>query len=209
MNLKGRKTETELKKMLISVLKEQLDNGSWEKEVKEFIKYLKNGAEFNSKLLTLQQELKTFLDQNDREKLKQFMKLFTCEVVYDVASLALICGLKKCKYDDSQFSQFQQAEQVSLIEHALNIHEVFDDETVMVVKNCIIFNARKRQFQFVRGITNTDLVTIITHQKFKSEPLAIIKNAFSMLKKDGGLPDGPDLHSYRGKFDPEFYPIEV
>jgi hypothetical protein len=76
-------------------------------------------------------------------------------------------------------------------------------------RNYIIFVARKRQLKKVFGIRNSHLIQLFRFHdpnKQSTSLLAYIRNAFSMLGRNGKPAEEPDLDAYRGGFTPHFYP---
>jgi hypothetical protein len=190
-----------LKERLQQQYKEQIE---WnEKSVNE---------EFVNKEYVMKEKEKEKKKQEDIKKKQKdidkinFNELFTHDIVYPIKDLIEII-VERYK-DQKQIDK--------LNEYELACRLGADDEWGKQCKEYIIWNARKQLAEFVVGITNTYLVSLIQEnkkdkedkdlKKKKQAARSIIENCFSMLSRDGNDPNNVDLHIFRGHFTPEFYP---
>ena len=90
------------------------------------------------------------------------------------------------------------------------IHEIANrlgmDKSIFK-KQHIIFDARKQEFDFLQGVTCTQLIKHY-NDKTNRAARAQIRNCFTMLNIDGSRPSDVDLvQRYQRRFTPEFYPM--
>ncbi|KAI8915836.1 hypothetical protein EDD86DRAFT_215964 [Gorgonomyces haynaldii] len=127
-----------------------------------------------------------------------FLPHYTYDVVFDWKSLCQIFHVDIKDADLKKREEIPFQRMMTNLESKLGKHGL--------IKGYIIFNARKRRFESVYGITNSNLINIIQDEKSGQSPLAYVRNAFAMLNRNGEAPDEPDLDTYRGNFTPAFYP---
>ncbi|KAJ3332072.1 hypothetical protein HDU91_003179, partial [Kappamyces sp. JEL0680] len=155
--------------------------------VKAFQSNLKANV-LSTGLLLVDKPLETFLKAaGNRSRMAHvFESLLTFDVVYGKDKLEQSLGLDTQEDCESPANLVDLGERLAACYH-----------------DHIIYNARKRTFTKVHGITNSQLVELLPSNKLLE---ARINNAFAMLNEEGEPPESPDLDKYRGRFSPEFYP---
>ncbi|KAG5460186.1 MAG: hypothetical protein BJ554DRAFT_7798, partial [Olpidium bornovanus] len=173
---------------------------------------LKNSGGY---LFKLDQPLRDQLGEQEGRKLKWFLATYTNDVVYSDDALFLLFDLQnkfRSGRDDNPSPPPRKRQRTLSDESRAATLEFHLGSTPM--RPFIIFNARRREFQLVRGVTNSDLVRLMQAAGGGGDDgddspetiRAAVRNGFSMLSKDGNAPSRPDLNTYKQAFTPEFYP---
>ena len=177
----------------------QLHNFQLESGVNEIIKTIKTGAQKSDKN-ALQDDVLKYIKAFE-DPLLEFLKLYTDDVVYDCETLYMVFALELATRGSLAF-EIELAKLQSMLRCT--------KETAP--RDYIIYVARERQFKMVFGIRNSHLIRSLcidnrdnVANKLES-PIAYVKNAFSMLGRNGDPAQEPDLDLYRGRFTPHFYP---
>ena len=177
----------------------QLYKAQVEPMVNEIITTIETGFQKSGKNAIHEDVLKYI--NASKDPLNEVLNLYTDDVVYDCKTLFMVFGLEPAARGSVAF-EIELARLQSMLRCT--------KETAP--RDYIIHVARERQFKMVFGIRNSHLIhslCIDSNDNVSNKPespIAYIKNAFSMLGRNGDPAQEPDLDLYRGGFTPHFYP---